>query len=51
MTGFYADIRGFTAFDERAAPEFQVEVLSSCLTLAAGAILAQEGTSVRHLEN
>ncbi len=44
ITSFYADIRGFTAFGERTAPEFQIEVLNRHLTLAAGAILAQEGT-------
>jgi len=44
ITSFYADIRGFTAFGERTAPEFQIEVLNRHLTLAAEAILAQEGT-------
>ncbi len=43
ITSFYADIRGFTAFGERTAPEFQIEVLNKHLTVAAGAILAQEG--------
>jgi class 3 adenylate cyclase len=44
ITSFYADIRGFTAFGEMTKPEFQIEVLNKHLTLAAGAILAQEGT-------
>jgi len=44
VTSFYADIRGFTAFSENTTPEFQIEVLNNHLTLAAGAILAQEGT-------
>jgi PAS domain S-box-containing protein len=44
VTSFYADIRAFTAFSENTEPEFQIEVLNRHLTLAAGAILAQEGT-------
>ena len=44
VTSLYADIRGFTAFSEKTAPEFQIEVLNRYLTLAAGAILAHEGT-------
>ncbi len=44
ITSFYADIRGFTAFSENTTPEFQIEVLNQHLTLAVGAILAQEGT-------
>ena len=44
VTSFYADIRGFTAFSENTTPEFQIEVLNKHLTLAAGAILAHEGT-------
>ncbi|HUX75114.1 MAG TPA: adenylate/guanylate cyclase domain-containing protein, partial [Anaerolineae bacterium] len=44
ITSFYADIRGFTAFSENTSPEFQIEVLNKHLTLAAGAILDQEGT-------
>ncbi len=44
VTSFYADIRGFTAFSEKTEPEFQIKVLNSHLTLAAGAIMAQEGT-------
>ena len=44
ITSFYADIRGFTAFGEKTAPEFQIEVLNRHLTLATEAILAQEGT-------
>ena len=44
ITSLYADIRGFTAFSENTSPEFQIEVLNKHLTLAAGAIMAQEGT-------
>ncbi len=44
VTSFYCDIRGFTAFSENTSPEFQIEVLNKHLTLAAGAILAHEGT-------
>jgi PAS domain S-box-containing protein len=44
VTSFYCDIRGFTAFSENTAPEFQIEVLNKHLTLAVGAILAHEGT-------
>ena len=44
VTSFYADIRGFTAFSEKTSPKFQIEVLNKHLTLAAGAILAQQGT-------
>jgi PAS domain S-box-containing protein len=44
ITSFYADIRGFTAFSENTSPEFQIEVLNKHLTLAASAILDQEGT-------
>jgi PAS domain S-box-containing protein len=44
ITSFYADIRGFTAFSEKTEPEFQIEVLNGHLTLAAEAILDQEGT-------
>jgi len=44
ITSFYADIRDFTAFGEKTAPEFQIEVLNKYLTLAAEAILAEEGT-------
>jgi PAS domain S-box-containing protein len=44
ITSFYADIRGFTAFSEKTEPEFQIEVLNGHLTLAAEAVLDQEGT-------
>jgi PAS domain S-box-containing protein len=44
ITSFYADIRGFTAFGEKSTPESMIEVLNRHLTLATGAILAQEGT-------
>jgi PAS domain S-box-containing protein len=43
ITSFYADIRGFTSFSERTQPEFQIEVLNKHLTLAANAILDEEG--------
>jgi len=44
ITSFYADIRGFTRFSEKSQPEFQIEVLNKHLTLAAEAILGEEGT-------
>ena len=43
-TILFADIRGFTAFGEKLSPEVLVEVLNQHLTLAAQAVLGQEGT-------
>jgi len=40
----FADIHAFTTFSEKQAPERLIEVLNRYLTLAAEAILAQEGT-------
>ncbi|HOU12930.1 MAG TPA: adenylate/guanylate cyclase domain-containing protein [Anaerolineae bacterium] len=44
VTTLFADIRGFTAFSEKLAPEATVEVLNRYLTLASEAILSEEGT-------
>jgi PAS domain S-box-containing protein len=44
VTILFADIRGFMAFSERTAPEFLVKVLNQHLTLAADAVLAEDGT-------
>jgi adenylate cyclase len=40
----FADIRGFSTFSEKLAPESLVEVLNQYLALAVEAILTQEGT-------
>jgi adenylate cyclase len=40
----FADIRGYTAWSENAAPEKVIETLNHYLDLAAGVILAWEGT-------
>ncbi|MDY7080583.1 MAG: adenylate/guanylate cyclase domain-containing protein [Chloroflexota bacterium] len=40
----FADIRGFVAFGEKVEPEIQIDVLNRHLTLAAEAVLAEEGT-------
>jgi adenylate cyclase len=39
----FCDIRGFTAFSERLAPEELVEVLNTYLAMAADAVLEYEG--------
>ncbi len=44
MTTLFADIRGFTTFSEKLAPEESVDVLNRYLTLASEAILSEEGT-------
>jgi PAS domain S-box-containing protein len=44
VTSFYADIRGFTSFSAKTAPEFQIEVLNKYLTMVVAAIMAHEGT-------
>jgi class 3 adenylate cyclase len=44
VTILFADVRGFTTFSEKADPEFLVGVLNRHLTLAAEAILAEDGT-------
>ncbi|MBN1873165.1 MAG: GAF domain-containing protein [Anaerolineae bacterium] len=44
VTVLFSDIRGFTSFSEKREPEESVEVLNHYLTLAAEAILAEEGT-------
>jgi len=44
VTILFADLRGYTALAEALPPEQLVEVLNGHLTVAAQAILAQEGT-------
>ena len=44
ITVLFADIRGFTRFSERLAPEELVEILNVHLAAAADAILAHTGT-------
>ncbi|MCX7680422.1 MAG: PAS domain-containing protein [Anaerolineae bacterium] len=44
VTILFADIRNFVSFGERVEPEFQVEVLNRHLTVAAEAVLAEDGT-------
>lgn len=44
VTILFADIRGFTAFSEKLDPELLVRVLNQHLTLAADAVLNEEGT-------
>jgi len=44
VTVLFADIRGFTSFSETRRPEELVEILNHHLSLAAQAVLEQEGT-------
>lgn len=44
ITTLFADIRGFTTFSETLDPERLVELLNQYFTVAAGAILEQQGT-------
>jgi adenylate cyclase len=44
ITVFFADIRNFTPFAEKLAPERLIEVLNQYLRIGADAVLAQDGT-------
>jgi len=44
VTTLFADIRGFTSFSETRIPEELIETLNHYLSLAAQAVLEQEGT-------
>jgi len=44
VTILFADIRGFTSFSETRMPEELVEILNRHISLAAQAVLEQEGT-------
>jgi len=44
VTVLFADIRGFTSFSETRMPEDLIEILNRHLSLAAQAVLEQEGT-------
>ena len=47
VTAFFADLRGFTAFSEKATPEQIVVMLNRYFELATAAILAEGGTVVQ----
>ncbi len=44
VTTLFADVSGFTSYSERHAPEIVFKVLNNYLSLAAQAILEEEGT-------
>ncbi len=44
ITTLFADVRGFTSFGEKHDPEQLVSILNRYLSVAAGAILDQQGT-------
>ncbi len=44
VTVLFADIRNFSSFSEKVEPEALVEILNKHLTLAAEAVLVEEGT-------
>jgi class 3 adenylate cyclase/DNA-binding response OmpR family regulator len=44
VTVLFADVRGFSTFSSKTSPEILVELLNKYLTVAAEAVLAQEGT-------
>ena len=44
VTVLFADLHGFTPLCERESPEVAFEILNSYLSLAANAVLAEEGT-------
>lgn len=44
ITALFADIRGFTTYSEKLAPEKLVSILNLYLAAMADAVLAQEGT-------
>jgi adenylate cyclase len=44
ITCLFADIRGFTSYSEKLAPEELVSILNQYLAVSADAVLAQEGT-------
>jgi len=49
VTVIFADIRGFSDFSARAAPEVLIDVLNRHITVAVEAILAEEGTPDKFL--